>query len=721
MTGIDSSLINTVSQQCSANGESLTVRVLDSHDSQVSQHSRNSIVAELFEKNPTLPGILVTCESADSSKSRLFGLIPRAPFLERLSHKFWPELFLPKSVESLTEILRLSPLIVNDDFPVEEASFLAMQRSADQVFEPIVLRRPTGEFSLLDIHTLMMAQTQALQIANQQVQKQKLAAESANEAKSRFLANMSHEIRTPLTSILGYADELTVADLSDLDKQQAIEMVSRNGQHLLELVNDILDLSKIEADRLNVELIEVCPREIAADVVSSLRGRAVEKNLELALHLRGPIPESIQSDPTRLRQILTNLVGNAIKFTAEGSVRIWIGMSDGSADEKFDEASQQPRLIFDVVDTGVGITSEQIEQLFQPFTQADSTTTRKFGGTGLGLTISRKLARLLGGDLTVCSVQGEGSTFTASVSTGPLEGIRLITESDIMPTVADHPLSVSQADVRLNSHILLAEDAPDSRLLVSRILERCGATVVTAEDGRQAVDNAHAAERDGPPFDVILMDMQMPVLDGCGATLELRQAGYTRPIIALTANILQSDLPACLDAGCDAHSPKPIDRSALLNLILVLTENASGDRPARHSSQSPVNRHVKQEQSRAEGFTIDREHALKRVGNDESLLREVVEILLRMIPEWIEQLSNDQLDREPTVIQRIGHTIKNSADTIGATGVYQLAWQLEQSAKEEVPRPSLVDQSTHLRSSLECLAEDLLGWLAETQASTIPN
>ena len=159
----------------------------------------------------------------------------------------------------------------------------------------------------------------------------------------------------------------------------------------------------------------------------------------------------------------------------------------------------------------------------------------------------------------------------------------------------------------------------------------------------------------------------------------------------------------------------------MLNLILELTENASGDKPARHSSQPPVNRHSKQQQSTAEGFAIDREHALKRVGNDESLLREVVEILLQMIPEWIEQLSNDQLDHEPTVIQRIGHTIKNSADTIGATGVYQLAWQLEQSAKEEAPKPSLVDQSTHLRSSLECLAEDLLGWLAETQTSTVPN
>lgn len=546
--------------------EPITVGILDAHETQVSQQSRNSVVAELFQKNPSLPGILVTNESEDQAEIKLSGLIPRAPFLERLSHKFWPELFLPRAVDTLTEILRLDPLVINEDFPVEEASFLAMQRPTDQVFEPIILRRQSGKYSLLDIHTLMVAQAQALQAANQQVPEQKQAAELANEAKSRFLANMSHEIRTPLTSILGYADELLTDDLSEAETRQAVDMVARNGRHLLELVNDILDLSKIEADRLSVEIMDVSPATIASDVVSTLRGKADEKQLDLQVRFRGDIPETIQSDPTRLRQILTNLVGNAIKFTTEGSVQVWLSMSPRSVDVsrvETDENSSpetQSLLHFDVVDTGVGITPKQIEQLFQPFTQADSTTTRKFGGTGLGLTISRTLARLLGGDVTVQSVLNRGSTFTASVGTGPLDGVKLFAEDELKNNASQYGAAAPQTDLRLDSRVLLAEDAPDNRLLVSRILERYGASVITAEDGRQAVDQALAAHAAGTPFDVILMDMQMPILDGCGATRELRKAGYTRPIIALTANILQSDLQDCLDAGCDAHPPKPINR-----------------------------------------------------------------------------------------------------------------------------------------------------------------
>ncbi|MDA1160175.1 MAG: ATP-binding protein [Planctomycetota bacterium] len=630
---------------------------------------------------------------------------------------------------------------MNEDFPVEEASFLAMQRPTDQVFEPIVLRRQSGEYSLLDIHTLMVAQAQALQAANQQVQKQKQAAESANEAKSRFLANMSHEIRTPLTSILGYADELLTDDLSEEDTRQAVEMVSRNGRHLLELVNDILDLSKIEADRLNVELMDVSPAMIATDVVSSLRGRAAEKRLDLRVHFRNAIPETIQSDPTRLRQILTNLVGNAIKFTTEGSVEVWIGMSplnngttipepgrgSSSLTASLLPSSTESLLYFDVVDTGVGITPEQIEQLFQPFTQADSTTTRKFGGTGLGLTISRKLARLLGGDVTVRSVQNQGSTFTASVSTGPLQNVRLLTDADIESTVADNGLVTPQASLRLSSRVLLAEDAPDNRLLISRILERYGASVCTAEDGRQAVEQALRAQAEGSPFDVILMDMQMPVLDGCGATRELRLAGYTRPIIALTANILQSDLQACVEAGCDAHSPKPINRQELIGLILELTARQSieddDDRHAGQNAEFPTHEfptdldHPSAASSTADGFRLDREQALQRVGGDDELLREILEIMLQMIPDWIEQLSDTTLGKDTTIIRRLAHTIKSSADTVGAKAIYKQAWQLEQSAVSGEDVDGSTDQTAALRTSLEILAEDLMGWIADSQPS----
>lgn len=543
-----------------------------------------------------------------------------------------------------------------------------------------------------------------------------------------------------MTSILGYADELLTDDLSEEDTRQAVEMVSRNGRHLLELVNDILDLSKIEADRLNVELMDVSPVIIATDVVSSLRGRAAEKRLDLRVHFRNAIPETIQSDPTRLRQILTNLVGNAIKFTTEGSVEVTIGMSplnnettipepvsgDSSAMASLLPSSTESLLYFDVVDTGVGITPEQIEQLFQPFTQADSTTTRKFGGTGLGLTISRKLARLLGGDVTVRSVQNQGSTFTASVSTGPLQNVRLLTDADIESTVADNGLVTPQAGVRLSSRVLLAEDAPDNRLLISRILERYGASVCTAEDGRQAVEQALRAQAEGTPFDVILMDMQMPVLDGCGATRELRLAGYTRPIIALTANILQSDLQACVEAGCDAHSPKPINRQELIGLILELTARQpikSDDRHTRKNAESPTHEfqtdldHESVASSTADRSRLDREQALRRVGGDDELLREILEIMLQMIPDWIEQLSDTTLSKDTTTMRRIAHTIKNSADTVGAKAIYNQAWQLEQSAVTGEDVDGSNEQIAALRTSLEILAEDLMDWITASQPS----
>jgi CheY-like chemotaxis protein len=389
-------------------------------------------------------------------------------------------------------------------------------------------------------------------------------------------------------------------------------------------------------------------------------------------------------------------------------------------------SSKESLLYFDVVDTGVGITPEQIEQLFQPFTQADSTTTRKFGGTGLGLTISRKLARLLGGDVTVRSVQNQGSTFTASISTGPLQNLRLLTDADIESTVADNGLATPQAGLRLSSRVLLAEDAPDNRLLISRILERYGASVCTAEDGRQAVEQALRAQAEGSPFDVILMDMQMPVLDGCGATRELRLAGYTRPIIALTANILQSDLQACVEAGCDAHSPKPINRQELIGLILELTARQpikSDDRHTRKNAESPTHEfqtdldHESVASSTADRSRLDREQALRRVGGDDELLREILEIMLQMIPDWIEQLSDTTLSKDTTTMRRIAHTIKNSADTVGAKAIYNQAWQLEQSAVTGEDVDGSNEQIAALRTSLEILAEDLMDWITASQPS----
>jgi PAS domain S-box-containing protein len=393
------------------------------------------------------------------------------------------------------------------------------------------------------------------------------AAEAANRAKSEFLANMSHEIRTPMTAILGFA-EVLLQDLQQPDMLEAAKTIQRNGKHLLGIINDVLDLSKIEAGKLRVEQIQCSPHQIVAEVASLMRVRADAKGLPLVVECCGPTPETITTDPTRLRQILVNLISNAIKFTAAGSVRVVTRLvEDGGPDA---------RLRFDVIDTGIGITPEQTGRLFDPFTQGDTSTSRQFGGSGLGLAISRQLARLLGGEITVTSTPGAGSTFSLTIAAGPLRGMRLV-EHPGEAAAAGKPSqrTAARSQLKLDCRILLAEDGPDNQRLISLLLRRAGADVTIAPNGQEALEKALAgsAGRESgrrnrcDPFDVILMDMQMPLMDGYEATRRLRAAGYAGPIIALTAHAMSDDRQKCVDAGCDDYLPKPIDRQRLLKMV----------------------------------------------------------------------------------------------------------------------------------------------------------
>ncbi|MEO2046282.1 MAG: ATP-binding protein [Pirellulales bacterium] len=274
----------------------------------------------------------------------------------------------------------------------------------------------------------------------------------------------------------------------------------------------------------------------------------------------GDIPETIQSDPTRLRQILINIVGNAIKFTESGSVQVVIRL--------LHEASEEPKLQFDVIDTGIGIADNQIEKLFLAFTQADDSTTRQFGGTGLGLAISKRLVELLCGEISVSNTIGQGSTFSVTVATGPLDNVRMAHNAveSVTETVKKEAADELQFPLH-NIRILLVEDGPDNQRLISFLLKKVGAEVTLADNGQIAFDLAIAALQESRPFDVILMDMQMPVLNGYEATRQLREEGYTRPIIALTAHTMSSDRQKCLDAGCDDYTVKPIDRKKLIELV----------------------------------------------------------------------------------------------------------------------------------------------------------
>jgi len=381
-----------------------------------------------------------------------------------------------------------------------------------------------------------------------------ITAEASTKAKSEFLANMSHEIRTPMTAILGFV-EVLLDNPSPKEAVESAQIIQRNGVHLLEIINDILDLSKIESGACRTEEIACSPRQVVADVIATMKACADPKGLFCSFETAGDVPNGIVTDPLRLRQILANLVGNAIKFTESGGVNVVVQWEN--------QLPPGPRLRIDVIDTGIGLTKEQIGVLFQPFSQADNSVSRRFGGTGLGLAISQRLAKMLGGDISVTSVLGKGSTFTLRIATGSLEEVA---ESN-QPSHSDSTLGSLSPGQKVAGRVLLAEDGPDNRRLIGHILRKTGAEVSTANDGQAAFDLVTAAQRSGAPFDVVLMDMQMPVMDGYEATRRLRSAGYAGVIVALTAHALSEDRQKCLDVGCDDYTTKPIERAALLDIM----------------------------------------------------------------------------------------------------------------------------------------------------------
>jgi two-component system CheB/CheR fusion protein len=386
-------------------------------------------------------------------------------------------------------------------------------------------------------------------------------AQAANASKSAFLANMSHEIRTPMTAILGYADLLKDFVQTE-EAQQHLQTIRRNGDYLLGIINDILDLSKIEAGKFEVEHERFDPTRVIEDVQSIMDVRAQENGLSLAVEYHGKLPKVIESDAIRLKQILINLVGNAIKFTRAGriEIRVWY------------EASRQ-HLHFDVIDTGIGMTQTQIDRLFKPFSQGDSSVSRHFGGTGLGLAISKRLAEMLGGGITASSTAGVGSTFSVTITTGDITDQPLVdhpsgeSANNVLPSEAE----VKPSTETLDCHVLIVDDRRDIRFLSKRILTKAGATIEECEDGRVAVEHMVQAIKTNQCPDLILLDMQMPNLDGYQTARKLRELGYTGPIIALTADAMQGDMNECLEAGCNDYLSKPIDSQRMLQLIAGMT------------------------------------------------------------------------------------------------------------------------------------------------------
>ena len=413
---------------------------------------------------------------------------------------------------------------------------------------------------------------QADELAHRQDQLEatRVVAEAANIAKGNFLANMSHEIRTPIAAILGYSDLMLDPSRGASAHHNDLQAIRRNGQHLLEVINDVLDLSKIEAGGMTVELIPSDLPRVAAEAVSLTRPKALEKGIDLSLQFITPLPQLGLTDPLRLRQILINLLGNAIKFTSKGSVTLRV-MCDSPC-------MSNSMVSFQVVDTGMGMTQEEQARLFQPFMQGDVSTTRRFGGTGLGLTISRQFAHMLGGDITVRSSPGVGSEVTLTIAIGPVPDDSLVHNLTEASSNYHATENSSDSDNSLaGARILLVEDGLDNREILTAYLRGAGAIVENVEDGRQAVNRVLEVVAAGNSYTTVVMDMQMPVLDGYGATSELRRRGYRGAIVALTANAMSEDRSRCLLAGCDDYLTKPVNRLALTASV------------ARHIPRNDVN------------------------------------------------------------------------------------------------------------------------------------
>jgi signal transduction histidine kinase/CheY-like chemotaxis protein len=459
-------------------------------------------------------------------------------------------------------------------------------------------------------------------------EKLKGEAEAASRAKSEFLSMMSHEIRTPLTSIIGFAELLDSASSSEV-RLDASHVILRNGRHLLSIINDILDISKIEAGRLQLERVPFSPLDVINGLDVMMGPQAHNKGITFGVNYEYPLPSHVMGDPTRWKQILFNLCSNAIKFTELGTVQLtlWYDRADS-------------RLVCNVVDTGIGISQEQIDLLFKPFTQADSAISRRFGGSGLGLHLVQKLAERMDGNVSVVSEPGRGSVFEVGIAAPLAPDAQWLSEAPAAPAPAAPAPSVAS----LRGRILLAEDGPDNQKLLTAYFHRLGLDFTIVDNGAQAVEQALAGD-----FDIVLMDMQMPVMDGATATGVLRAAGFAGPIIALTANVMADDVQRYLTAGCSHCVGKPIDFGLLTEILAGLLDHQAGLAPLQSADQLEEFDAIRQ------AFTA-------------------------ALPARFDAMRQAITGRDWDELGRLAHSMKGSAGSFGLPGVTDCARELEHAA-----------------------------------------